>query len=113
MGKMFLMIFFLLLGVAFITKPDDKTCIIGGVKAVWGIMMPNPEDKPDFFEEFMNLYSPNVRVNDWIFFKTINYKLGNEEKTVALGAFKNVFPRVKPLEYKPYIPQMPQQNGKQ
>lgn len=83
MGKILLVVFFLLLGVAFLTKPDDKTCIIEGVRAVWGGITPNPADKPDFFESFMDLNSPNVEVNDWVFLKQIKYKIGAEYKTVG------------------------------
>jgi hypothetical protein len=107
MGKFILVLFLILLGVAFFTKPDDKTCIIGGVKAVWGTLMPDPNAAPDLFEQFMNLNSQNVEVKDWVIFKQIIYKSHIETKTVALGAFNKIFPRVKPVEHKPYIPKMP------
>lgn len=109
MGKIFLVLFVILLSVAFFTRPDDKTCIIGGVRAVWGDMTPDPNDKPDFFENFMNLNSPNVRVKDWLFLKQIQYKVGAEYKTVAYGAFKNVFPVVSPIQLEHKIPEMPRQ----
>jgi hypothetical protein len=98
----------LFLVIALLTKPDDKACIIGGVKAVWGNLTPNPEDKPDLFEDFMNLNSPSVRVKDWVLFKQVLYKVSGEETTVAYGAFKNVFAAVKPIEYSNYIPKMPE-----
>lgn len=109
MGKIFLGLFVLFLGIALFTKPDDKTCIIEGVKAVWGNMMPDPADKPDFFESFMNLNSPNVKVKDWLFFKQVQYKIGADYKTVAYGAFGNVFAVVSPLQVEHKIPQMPRQ----
>lgn len=109
MGKFFLVLFLIFLAVAFFTKPDDKTCIIGGVRAVWGAMTPSAESTPELFEQFMDLNSQSVQVKDWIFFKQVNYQTDIETKTVALGAFKRIFPRVKPAEYKPYIPPMPQQ----
>ena len=109
MVRFLLLLFLIFLGVAFFTKPDDKTCIIGGVKAVWGSLMPDPETSPEFFEQFMNLNSQNVEVKDWILFKQVKYRGTAETKTVALGAFNKVFPRVKPAEHKPYIPRMPQQ----
>jgi hypothetical protein len=109
MKKYGLLFILLLLTIAFLTKPDDKTCIIGGVKAVWGKMMPDPGSSPEFFEQFMDLNSQNVEVKDFIFFKQVKYKVATEAKTVALGAFKKVFPRVKPVEHNPYIPRMPAQ----
>ena len=88
----------IILIAAYATKPDDKTCIIGGVRAVWGDITPNAYDKPDFFEQFMNLNSPDVKLKDWIFFKQIIYTVGNGRKTVAIGAFKHVFATVKPIQ---------------
>ena len=88
----------IILIAAYVTKPDDKTCIIGGVKAVWGNITPDPYQKPDFFEQFMNLNSEDVKLKDWIFFKQIIYKAGNERKTVGIGAFKHVFVTVKPVQ---------------
>lgn len=92
-------VFALLVG-AYASKPTDKTCIIEGVKAVWGNITPNPYKTPAFFEEFMNLNSKSVDVKDWIFFKQVVYTLGNEQKTVGIGAFKKVFATVKPVDLK-------------
>jgi hypothetical protein len=85
---------------AYVTKPDNKTCIIGGVKAVWGNITPDPYSKPDFFEQFMNLYSGDVKLKDWFFFKQIIYTTGKERKTVGIGAFRHVFVTVKPVQLK-------------
>lgn len=104
-----LAVLFLLLTIAFLTKPDDKACIIGGVKAVWGGMVPDPYSTPAFFEQFMNLNSRNVEVKDRIFFKQVKYRTKSTDITVALGAFKKVFPRVKSIEQSPYIPKAPAQ----
>jgi hypothetical protein len=83
---------------AYASKPSDKTCIIKGVKAVWGDITPDPYKTPGFFEEFMNLNSRSVNVRDWIFFKQVVYTMGNERKTVGIGAFKNVFVTVRPIQ---------------
>ena len=104
MRKILLLLLVVALVVAFVTKPDDKTCIIEGVKAVWGTRTPDPYDKPAFFESFMNLTSKQVEVKDWIFFKQVKYNVKGEGKTVAFGAFKNVYPTVKPMEEKVVIP---------
>ena len=89
-----------LLVVAYASKPTDKACIIGGVKAVWGEVTPDPYKSPRFFELFMNLNNKNVQVKDLLFFKKITYTIGGERRTVAIGAFKNVFVTVKPVEVK-------------
>lgn len=83
---------------AYATKPDNKTCVIGGVKAVWGDITPDPYSKPEFFEQFMNLNSTDVKLKDWIFFKQIIYASGKEKRTVAIGAFHHIFVMVKPLQ---------------
>jgi len=89
-----------LLAIAYASKPTNKTCIIEGVKAVWGNITPNPYETPAFFEEFMDLNSRSVRVKDWIFFKQVVYTMGKEKKTVGIGAFRKVFATVKPVEFK-------------
>lgn len=104
MRKILLLLLVVVFVVAFVTKPDDKTCIIEGVKAVWGSRTPDPYDKPAFFESFMNLTSKQVEVKDWLFFKQVKYKVNDEAKTVAFGAFKKVFSVVKPMEDKVVIP---------
>ena len=76
--------------IAFRTKPDDKTCILKGVKAVWGTHVP-PEDTPMYFEPFMNLTSKSVKINDWLLFKQIKYKFTTGYKTIGFGAFNKVF----------------------
>ncbi|MEO7800819.1 MAG: hypothetical protein ABIR81_02405 [Ginsengibacter sp.] len=76
--------------IAFRTKPDDKTCILKGVRAVWGTRVP-PEDTPMYFEPFMNLTSKSVKINDWIFLKQIKYKFTTGYKTIGFGAFNTVF----------------------
>lgn len=79
------------------TKPDDKTCIIEGVKAVWGDRMPT-EEMPQYYEQFMDATSKAIEIKDWIFLKQINYKFPKETRTVAYGAFRNVMTTVKPME---------------
>ncbi|MDQ3276768.1 MAG: hypothetical protein M3Q06_00480 [Bacteroidota bacterium] len=112
MRKLILVLFVLLLGVAYITKPDDKTCIIEGVRAVWGDAMPDVDKYPVYFEQFMNLNSPGVTVKDWVFVKRVQYKLKSEQKTVGYGAFKNFFATVRPIETSHNIPPMPKPKGK-
>ena len=107
MKKMFVFLFLLVLAVAFFTRPDDKTCIIEGVKAVWGNATPDPAKAPALFEQFMDVNSQNVQVKDFYLVKQVRYGTPGEMKTVAYGAFKNVFPTAKPIENKNYIPPSP------
>lgn len=90
--KKILIIFFLafLVFLAFISKPDDKTCIIRAVEYVWGDKTPDKYQYPQYFEQFMNLTSKSVEVNDWFLCKRIRYKYGQEWKTVGIGLFKKV-----------------------
>lgn len=97
-----LLLFFL---VAYVTKPDDKTCIIEGVRAVWGTRVPKAGTQ--LFEQFMDLTNSDVRVKDWVLFKQVKYQMPSGEKTVAYGAFKNVFATVGPMKEKHFIPKMP------
>ncbi len=91
MRKIIIIIFIAFaLFAAYSSKPDDKTCIIAAVKAVWGNRVPD-EKLPMYFEQFMDITSQSVKVNDWIFLKNIQYKYKNEYKTVGFGAFKKVY----------------------
>lgn len=76
---------------AYATKPDDKTCIIAAVNAVWGNRVPDKFSKPEFYEQFMNLNSRQVRVDDWIFLKRIRYRFPGKEYNIGIGAFNRVF----------------------
>ncbi|WP_121356984.1 hypothetical protein [Flavisolibacter nicotianae] len=105
--KKWIIVLLLVLGVAYFTKPDDKTCIIEGTRAVWGDLVPDVNDKPAMFEQFMNVISTNVVVKDWVFFKQVRYKVKTEQRTIAFGAFKNVFTTVKPMRTRDVIPKMP------
>lgn len=80
----------ILLTVAYFTKPDDKTCIEVAVKAVWGNRMPDKYDKPMFYEEFMNLTSKQVIIDDWIFLKRIRYRFPKKEYKIGFGVFNRI-----------------------
>jgi len=75
---------------AYKSKPDDKTCIIATVKAVWGNRVPD-ERTPLYFEPFMDLTSKSVKVDDWIFLKRLRYKYNMGYRTVGLAAFKRIY----------------------
>ena len=78
------------LAIAYFTKPDDKTCKELAVQAVWGNVMPDKYRSPRFYGQFMDLYSNDITIDDWIFFKIIKYKMGDKTST-SIGAFKKVF----------------------
>ncbi len=78
------------LSLAYSTKPDDKTCIIKAVKAVWGDQTPDVKKFPEYFEQFMDITSTSVEVNDWVFLKRIRYKVKLTKKTIGFGVFNRV-----------------------
>ena len=80
-----------LLAAAYITKPDDKKCIIAAVESVWGPLTPDKFKRAQYYEQFMDINSKSVAVDDWIFVKRIRYQFGEEYKVVGYGAFANVF----------------------
>jgi len=90
-GVLFLVALAAILLTAYATKPDDKTCIIAAVDAVWGDRVPDKNDKPMFYEEFMDLNSKQVVIDDWIFLKRIRYRFPTKEYNIGIGAFKHVF----------------------
>ncbi len=102
-----LLLLFLLPVLAFFTKPGDKECIIGGVKAVWGEMVPDEKEMPGLFNQYMDISSENIIVKDRVLFKQVMYEVKGMMKTVAIGAFTSVFATVKPYESNSYIPPMP------
>lgn len=80
------------LTIAYFTKPDNKTCIEAAVKAVWGDKMPVKTKTPEYYEQFMDIMSENVTVNDWVFLKRIHYRIDDKRQgTVGFGAFRRVF----------------------
>jgi len=75
---------------AYSSKPDDKTCIIAAVRAVWGNKVPD-EKKPMYFNQFMDVTSEFVKVNDLVFLKMIRYRFNKDYKVLGVGAFKRVY----------------------
>jgi hypothetical protein len=79
-----------LLALAYATKPDNKTCQIAAVKAVWGSVTPDANQLPIYFEQFMNTTSKAVEIDDWVFVKRIKYRTNKKAETVGFGLFRNV-----------------------
>ncbi len=76
--------------IAYCTKPDNKTIIIESVTAMWGDRTPTVET-PQYYEQFMNLNSKSVHIDDWVIAKRVKYKIGDFNKTIALAAFGRMF----------------------
>lgn len=85
-----LVIIGVLLGIAYVTKPNDKTCIETAVKAVWGERTPDKYSKPAMYEQFMNLNSKQVIIDDWIFLKRIRYRFPAKEYNIGIAAFNYI-----------------------
>jgi len=81
----------IILGVAYFTKPDNKTIIIKSVARMWGKQAPTPQVSIRFYEDFMNLNSSHVSITDWLFFKTISFHFGTYNNTIGFAAFSNVY----------------------
>ncbi|MEP6584872.1 MAG: hypothetical protein ABJA90_11430 [Ginsengibacter sp.] len=79
--------------IAVATKPDDKTIKIKTVEALWGDVVPNPKDKPDFYEQFMNTTTVAISIDDWILLKRIQYNIKGKDETVGFAAFGRVMIR--------------------
>jgi hypothetical protein len=75
---------------AYVSKPDNKTCIIKAVEYVWADKTPDKFKYPAYYEQFMDATSKAVEIDDRIFWKQIKYKVGEEYKTVGIGLFKQV-----------------------
>lgn len=80
----------LVLGVAYFTKPDDKTIIIQSVTRFWGDRSPTVQ-MPVYYNQFMDLNSKSVEINDWIFIKRVRYHLGSFNRTIGIAAFSHIF----------------------
>lgn len=76
--------------IAAYTKPDDKTIMEKTVKAVWGNLTPHKYSSPQYYDQFMNLNSPNVDIDDWLVVKRIRYIIGDQKKSIGYAAFGQV-----------------------
>lgn len=60
------------------------------VKAVWGDLTPRKYKFPEYYEQFMDINSQNVDIDDWLIVKRIQYTFGNDKKTIGYAAFGKV-----------------------
>ena len=85
-----LIIVTIILIIAAFTKPNDKRIKIEVVEAIWGKKIPNMYSKPDLYEEFMNLTTQDIDIDDWIFLKRIKFTLRDTTNTVGFAAFGKI-----------------------
>jgi hypothetical protein len=91
MKKTLIILLILFIGfMAYVSKPDNKTCIIKVVEHEWGSITPDKNKYPGYYEQFMDVTSKAVQIDDWIILKRIRYQFGKEYKTVGIGLFKQV-----------------------
>jgi hypothetical protein len=76
--------------VAAFTKPPDKEIKINVIEAIWGDRVPNKYDKPEFYEQFMNITTRAIIIDDWLFIKRIRYLVGNDKKIIGYAAFGKI-----------------------
>ncbi len=94
MKRRFVIYFFIIvvifITIAVLTKPDDRTIKIATINAIWGDKAPRPEDAPQFYEQFMNITTVDIYINDWWLLKRIQYKFAKGTETVGIAAFGKV-----------------------
>ena len=83
-----LLVVVILITAAF-TKPSDKNIMIDVVNALWGNKVPD-KSMPQYYEQFMNLTTKDIEIDDWLFLKRIRYTLKDTTSTIGYAAFGKV-----------------------
>lgn len=76
--------------IAAFTKPDDKRIKVEVIDAIWGKPQPDKYKAAQYYEEFMNLTTQDIHIDDWIFLKRITFTLRDTTNTVGFAAFGKV-----------------------
>ena len=76
--------------IAASTKPTDKKIMIETIDIVWGDRVPNKYTDSRYYEQFMNVTTPEIIIDDWIFLKRIRYIIKDKTPTVGYAAFGKV-----------------------
>lgn len=79
----------IILIIAVFTKPSDKEIKIQVVDALWGKWVPG-RDYPAHYEEFMDLVTKDIDIDDWVFLKRIKDMVKDSTITVGYAAFGKV-----------------------
>lgn len=94
MKKKIIIISILLIAAIFIvavyTKPPDKKIKENVIEAIWGDRVPNKHNVPEFYEQFMNITTRDIIIDDWLFIKRIRYSIGNDKKIIGYAAFGKI-----------------------
>ncbi len=85
-----LLIIVVVMIIGAVTKPDDKKIKIETVDAVWGNLVPDKNTDSRYYEQFMNVITPDIIIDDWIFLKRIRYIVRDSIITVGYAAFGKV-----------------------
>lgn len=76
--------------VAAFTKPTDKEIKIDVIDAIWGNRVPDKYNAAQYYEQFMNITTQAVIIDDWLFIKRIRYSIGNDKKIIGYAAFGKI-----------------------
>ena len=87
-----LLVIVIVLVIAAYTKPDDKSIKIKVVNELWGDKVPDIH-MPEYYEQFMNLTTKNIDIDDEMFFKRIKYTVNNNTATIGYAAFGKIMLR--------------------
>lgn len=79
----------ILIAAAF-TKPSDKQIKIQVVDVLWGKLVPDRNKYPGRYEQFMDVVTQDMDVEDWIFFKKIRDTIKDSTFVVGYAAFGKV-----------------------
>ncbi len=80
----------IILIIAAFTKPDDKKIKIEVIETIWGKKQPDKYKAAQYYEEFMNLTTQDIHIDDWIFLKRITFTLRNTTNTIGFAAFGKI-----------------------
>ncbi len=80
----------LILLIAVFTKPNDKEIKIRVIEVIWGKLVPDKYKVPGYYEQFMNLTTKDIDIDNWLFVKRIKYTVKDTTYTIGYAAFGKV-----------------------
>lgn len=86
----FILVIAAILIIAALTRPSDKQIKIEVVDAIWGKLVPDRNKHPGRYEQFMDVVTQDIDVEDWIFFKKISDTIKDSTFVVGYAAFGKV-----------------------
>ena len=85
-----LLIIVVVMIIGAVTKPDDKKIKIETVDAVWKNLVPDKNTDSRYYEQFMNVITPDIIIDDWVFLKRIRYIAKDSIVNVGYAVFGKV-----------------------